>query len=129
MQLEAQIAKIKRRMDVAHKQAKADLVIRNANLVNVFLKSVALRDVAISDGVVAGIFPAGEGPEAEKLVDAQGRYLIPGLIDAHTHVEMAYVSAIPFAEGVLPWGTTTVLLDPHDTSNVMGNRGVALLAK
>ena len=129
MQLEAQIAKIKRRMDVAHKQAKADLVIRNANLVNVFLKSVALRDVAISDGVVAGIFPAGEGPEAERLVDAQGRYLIPGLIDAHTHVEMAYVSAIPFAEGVLPWGTTTVLLDPHDTSNVMGNRGVALLAK
>ena len=129
MQLEEQINRIKRRMDVARKQAKADLVIRNAKLVNVFLKSVQPRDVAVADGIVAGVYPAGEGPEAEREVDAKGKYLIPGLIDAHTHVEMAYVSAVPFAEGVLPWGTTTVILDPHDSSNVMGNRGVELLAR
>lgn len=102
MDFESQVEKMKRRMDVARKLTKADLLIRNANLVNVFLKKVQLRDVAVADGVVAGLFPAGEGPDADRVVEANGRYLIPGLIDAHTHVEMSYASAIPFAEGVLP---------------------------
>lgn len=129
MQLEEKIAVMKRRMDVAHKLAKADLVIQNANVVNVFLKKTELRDVAVCDGIVAGLFPAGEGPQAEKTVDAQGKYLLPGLIDAHTHVEMAYASPATFAEGVLPWGTTTTIMDPHDTVNVMGNDGMSLLAQ
>lgn len=129
MQLEKQMKQIARRMDVARKKEKADLTVRNARVVNVFLREVQLQDVAVSDGVIAGVYPAGEGPAAEKEIDAGGLYMIPGLIDAHTHVEMAYVSAASFAEGVLPWGTTTALLDPHDTSNVMGNEGVELLAK
>ncbi len=128
MHLEEQMKKISRRMDVARKRGKADLTIRNARLVNVFLRTEELSDVAVCDGIVAGTYPAGEGPEAEREIDAAGLYMIPGLIDAHTHVEMAYVSAVPFAEGVLPWGTTTVVMDPHDTVNVMGNEGMALLA-
>lgn len=129
MQLETQMKKIARRMDVARKIAQGDLTIRNARVVNVFLRTEELQDVAVADGIIAGIYPAGEGPAGEREIDAQGRYLIPGLIDAHTHVEMAYVSAVPFAEGVLPWGTTTVFMDPHDTVNVMGNEGLALLAQ
>lgn len=129
MQLEKQMKQIARRMDVARKTAKADLTVRNARVVNVFLREVQLQDVAVADGIIAGVYPAGEGPAAEKEIDAGGLYMIPGLIDAHTHVEMAYVSAASFAEGVVPWGTTTAILDPHDTSNVMGNEGVALLAE
>ncbi len=127
--MDEQVRILKRRMDVAHKLAKADLVIRNANVVNVFLKKTLQQDVAVCDGIVAGLFPAGEGPEAEKVVDAAGAFLLPGLIDAHTHVEMAYASPATFAEGVLPWGTTTTIMDPHDTVNAMGIDGMAILAE
>ena len=85
--------------------------------------------MAVAGGVIAGVYPAGEDISAEKETDAEGKYLIPGLIDAHTHVEMAYVSPSSYAEGVLPWGTTTVVMDPHDTVNVMGNEGLSILAE
>ena len=123
------VNQMKRRMDVAHKLAPADLLIRNANIVNVFLKKVVCGDVAVCDGHIAGIFAAGEGPEAERIIDAEGQYLLPGLIDAHTHVEMCYASPISFAEYVLPWGTTTAVMDPHDTVNAMGNHGLKALAE
>lgn len=127
--LQELVGQMKRRMDVAHKEASADLLIRNANVVNVFLKQVIPGDVAVCDGHIAGIFPAGEGPEAEKVIDAQGEYLLPGLIDAHTHVEMCYASPVAFAEYALPWGTTTAVMDPHDTVNAMGNQGLKVLSK
>lgn len=140
MTVSEDVAKIARRIDVATGKAPADLVIRNANVVNVFLRKVELCDVAVADGCIAGVYPAAKNAgseaaedivkiDAEKEVDAEGKYLIPGLIDAHTHVEMAYVSPSAFAEGVLPWGTTTVVMDPHDTVNVMGNEGMAILAE
>ena len=140
MTVSEDVAKIARRIDVATGKAPADLVIRNANVVNVFLRKVELCDVAVVDGCIAGVYPAAKNAgseaaedivkiDAEKEVDAEGKYLIPGLIDAHTHVEMAYVSPSAFAEGVLPWGTTTVVMDPHDTVNVMGNEGMAILAE
>lgn len=127
--LQELVGQMKRRMDVAHKEASADLLIRNANVVNVFLKQVIPGDVAVCDGHIAGIFPAGEGPEAEKVIDAKGEYLLPGLIDAHTHVEMCYASPVAFAEYALPWGTTTAVMDPHDTVNAMGNQGLKVLSK
>ena len=114
---------------MARGEAPADLVIRNANVVNVFLRNVELKDVAIVGGCIAGIYQPGEDIPAAEETDAQGKYLIPGLIDAHTHVEMAYVSPSSYAEGVLPWGTTTVVMDPHDTVNVMGNEGLSILAE
>lgn len=129
MTISQDAAKIARRIAVARGEAPADLVICNANVVNVFLRSVAVQNVAIVDGCIAGIYPENEKIEAKEIFDAKGQYLIPGLIDAHTHVEMAYVSPSAFAEGVLPWGTTTVVMDPHDTVNVMGNEGMAMLAE
>lgn len=129
MPVSEEATKIARRIAVAKGESPADLVIRNANVVNVFLRSVELKDVTVSDGCIAGLYSPEEKIQAEKEFDAQGKYLIPGLIDAHTHVEMAYVSPAAFAEGVLPWGTTTVVMDPHDTVNVMGNEGMAILAE
>ena len=129
MSIRETAADVARRIDVAKGNAPADLVIRNANVVNVFLRSVEKKDVAVAGGVIAGVYPAGEDISAEKETDAEGKYLIPGLIDAHTHVEMAYVSPSSYAEGVLPWGTTTVVMDPHDTVNVMGNEGLSILAE
>ena len=112
MQLEEQINRIKRRMDVARKQAKADLVIRNAKLVNVFLKSVQPRDVAVADGIVAGVYPAGEGPEAEREVDAKGKYLIPGLIDAHTPVSYTHLPATIHSTPTIPMRPKTTDIFP-----------------
>lgn len=127
--LQELVNQMKRRMDVAHKKATADLLIRNANVVNVFLKKTVPGDVAVCDGHIAGIFPPGEGPDAERVVDAEGQYLLPGLIDAHTHVEMCYASPVSFAEYALPWGTTTAVMDPHDTVNAMGNQGLKVLTE
>ena len=121
--------RIARRISVARGDEPADLLIRNANVVNVFLKKVELKNVAVVDGYIAGIYPADDVTDAKKVIDAEGKYLIPGLIDAHTHVEMSYTSAVPFAEGVLPHGTTTVIMDPHDTVNAMGNDGMSMLAE
>lgn len=129
MSVKEAAAEVARRIDVARGEAPADLVIRNANVVNVFLRNVELKDVAIVGGCIAGIYQPGEDIPAAEETDAQGKYLIPGLIDAHTHVEMAYVSPSSYAEGVLPWGTTTVVMDPHDTVNVMGNEGLSILAE
>lgn len=129
MPVSEDVGKIGKRIDVARGKVPADLIIRNAKVVNVFLRKVELRDVAVSDGCIAGLYSPEERISAEKEFDAEGKYLIPGLIDAHTHVEMAYVSPSAFAEGVLPWGTTTVVMDPHDTVNVMGNEGMAILAE
>ncbi len=120
--------RIARRIRVAKGEEPADLVIRNARVVNVFTRCVETASVAVADGIIAGVYPEGEEIEGRKVVDAEGCYMIPGLIDAHTHVEMAYVSAVPFAEGIIPWGTTTVMLDPHDTVNAMGNDGMKMLA-
>ena len=99
MSVKEAAAEVARRIDVARGEAPADLVIRNANVVNVFLRNVELKDVAIVGGCIAGIYQPGEDIPAAEETDAQGKYLIPGLIDAHTHVEMAYVSPSSYAEG------------------------------
>ncbi|MBC8536577.1 adenine deaminase [Feifania hominis] len=124
----AEVGKLTRRIRVAQKLEQADLLIKNARVVNVFTREVLEREVAVADGIICGLYAPGQGPDAASIVDADGRYLLPGLIDAHTHVEMAYVTATRFAEAILPWGTTTVMIDPHDTSNVMGNEGIGIMA-
>ena len=120
---------IAKRIQVARKHRIADLLVTNGLVVNVFTRKIEEKDIAVVDGIIAGVYERGNGPEAVTVIDAQGQYIIPGLIDAHTHVEMAYVSGSAFAEAVLPWGTTTVVLDPHDTANVLGNYGINLLAQ
>jgi adenine deaminase len=104
----------------------ADLVITGGRLVNVHTREVHDDvDVAVKDGRVAMFGDAAHtrGPGTEVL-DAEGAYLVPGLIDTHLHVESAMVTVTRFAEAVLPHGTTTVLIDNHEIANVLGLEGI-----
>ncbi len=99
----------------------ADLVLRNAQVVNVFTGEIVRSDVAVVDGRIAGV-ERGYGGRSE--LDLDGRFLCPGLIDAHTHIESSMVTPAQYARAVVPHGTTTVVADPHEIANVAGAQGV-----
>ena len=99
----------------------ADLLLRNGRVVNVFTGEILEGDVAIAEETIVGVGPEYEG-QAE--TDLHGRYVCPGLIDAHVHIESAMVTPPQFARCVLPQGTTTVVTDPHEIANVAGADGV-----
>ena len=106
-------------MDVAQGRAPADLLIRNARVVNVFTKQIEEMEVAVAAGIIAWVGKTDpEKPrQAAAVFDAGGKFLIPGLIDAHCHIEMSFMSPIPFAKTVLAHGTTAAILDMHDVCN------------
>lgn len=116
---------LKNRIDAANKTRKADLVIRHASIVNVFTKSLTTGDVAISDGIIVGI---GDY-EGIQEIDATGKFIAPGLIDAHVHIESSMVTPQQFSQAVLPHGVTTVITDPHEIANVSGTAGLEYMMK
>jgi adenine deaminase len=105
---------------VARGEKPADLLLKNAQLVNVLSGEVHAADVAVFQGRVAGF---GEY-QAHHVVDAGGKFICPGLIDAHVHLESSMVQPSEFARGVVPLGTTAVVCDPHEIANVLGMDGV-----
>jgi adenine deaminase len=111
---------LRRRLAVARGDEPADLVVRGGRVLSVFTKEWLDVDVAIADGVVAGL---GEYWGSET-VDASGRYVVPGFVDAHMHLETSKLLVDEFARLVLPLGTTTVVADPHEIANVLGTDGV-----
>jgi adenine deaminase len=107
-------------------RSPADLVIRNGRLVNVHTREVLDgTDVAVAEGRVAMFGDCGHtiGPETET-IDAEGAYLVPGLVDTHLHIESVMVTVSRFAEAVLPLGTTTAFIDNHEMANVFGLEGM-----
>jgi len=106
-------------MNIARGKAPADLLIRNARVVNVFTKQIEEMEVAVGAGTIAWVGkPDPDKPRPAKAVyDAGGKYLIPGLIDAHCHIEMSFMSPIPFVKTILSHGTTAAVLDMHDVCN------------
>lgn len=114
---------LKRLIDVAAGRSPADLLIRDCRIVDVFNKEIFEGDVLVSDGRIAGFGKQGF-PEARASVDAQGRYLVPGFIDSHVHIESSHCSPGEFARLVVPCGTTTVIADPHEICNVCGIDGL-----
>lgn len=119
-----------RLVDVAMGRKQADLVVRNGRWVNVYSGEVVPgTDVAIVAGRFAYVGPdAGHTiGEGTKIVDAAGRYLVPGLCDGHMHVESGLVTVSEFARAVIPHGTTTMFVDPHEIANVLGMPGVKLM--
>lgn len=104
----------------ARGERPADLLLKNAQLVNVAAGEVHPADVAVAEGVIVG----WGGYEAKTTVDLGGRYLLPGFIDGHVHLESSMVSVPEFTRAVLPHGTTTVVADPHEIANVLGIEGI-----
>ncbi|QBD81793.1 adenine deaminase [Ktedonosporobacter rubrisoli] len=120
--------RLRRRIQIARGEIKADLVLRNANIVNVCSGECYLADVAIADGYVAGVSTSRTGPtdgyQGHEERDLQGRWLAPGLIDGHMHIESTMLVLPEFARLVVPRGVLTVMLDPHEFANVLGLQGI-----
>jgi adenine deaminase len=114
------VTDLARRLAVARGDEAADTVLRGARVLSVFTREWLEGDVAICDGYVAGI---GEYDGVE-VIDASGRWVVPGFIDAHLHLESPKLLPDEFARLVLPLGTTTVVADPHEIANVLGTDGV-----
>jgi adenine deaminase len=109
-----------RRLAVARGDEPAELVVRGGRVFSVFTREWLETDVAVVDGYVAGL---GEY-EGDEVLDAAGRYVVPGFVDAHMHLESTKLLVDEFARLVLPLGTTTVVADPHEIANVLGTDGV-----
>jgi adenine deaminase len=108
-------------ISVARGDRPADVVLRGARVPNVFTGEIEETDVAISEGVIAGL---GRSYQAERAVDLDGAFVLPGFIDAHVHIESSLVTPPEFARAVLPRGTTAVVSDPHEIANVHGIEGI-----
>ncbi|BBO91220.1 adenine deaminase [Desulfosarcina ovata] len=98
-----------------------DLLLTGARIVNVFSGRINRGSIAIKDGYIVGI---GNDYQAGETLDLEGRYVAPGFIDAHVHIESAMTSVTEFAHAVAPCGTTTVVADPHEIANVLGTAGI-----
>jgi len=107
-------------LPIALGKEKADLVFKNGKIIDVFNEKVIEEDLAISNGVIIG-FGKYEGKEE---VDLEGKFISPGFIDAHLHLESAMVTIEEFAKTVIPLGTLTLVADPHEIANVAGKVGI-----
>jgi adenine deaminase len=111
---------LERRLAVARGDLPAELVVRGGRVLSVFTREWLEADVAIVDGMIAGLGTY----EGEETIDAEGRFVVPGFIDAHMHLESVKLLVDEFARLVLPLGTTAVVADPHEIANVLGTDGV-----
>lgn len=111
---------LKKLIDVAAGRIPADLVIRGAKVVDVYLGEILTGDIAVCDGKIAGI----GSYEGKKILDADGLYAVPGFIDSHIHIESAYVSPEEIGRLLVPHGATTIIADPHEIVNVCGIKGL-----
>jgi len=119
----ADLGKLKKIVEVARGERRADFVIKNAQIVDLVNEEIFDGDIAVAEGVIAGV---GNYSGIEEL-DASGLTAVPGLIDAHTHIEMSMLTVTEFARLVVPRGTTAVVADPHEIANVLGKEGVRLM--
>ncbi|MCJ7749114.1 MAG: amidohydrolase family protein, partial [Desulfobacterales bacterium] len=119
------MAPLKEKIRIASGEGKADLLIKNGRVVDVFSGEIEKKDVAILGDTIVGF---GDYP-ARKILDVKGDFLCPGFIDGHVHIESSMVTIPEFARAVLPNGTTSVVIDPHEIANVLGQEGVRFMAK
>ncbi len=110
---------------VARGEMPCDLVLKGGNLINVLSGEIYQADVGIFDGIVVGI----GNYQAREEIDVTGKYLSPGFIDGHVHIESSMVEVREFARAVVPLGTTSVVIDPHEIANVFGLEGIQYMLK
>lgn len=107
-------------ISIARGEERAQLVLKNANIINVFTNEIIQGDVAIEEGYIVAI---GDY-EGIKEIDLEGKYLAPGFIDGHVHIESSKVTPGQFARAIVPRGVTTIIADPHEIANVKGLEGI-----
>ncbi|MBQ6516092.1 adenine deaminase [bacterium] len=116
--------KTEKMIRVAKGEEKADLVIKNANIVNVFTDKIQKADIAIVENRIVGV---GENYHGQREIDVNGAYATPAFIDGHVHIESSMCLPKEFAKAVVPEGTVTVMADPHEISNVFGLHGISFM--
>ncbi len=112
---------LKELISVAKGEIPADLLLKNARIVNTFTGEIEQADVAIHGDRIAGV---GDYGKAKEIIDLQGRFLAPGLINGHTHIESSMLHPARYAQAVVPRGTLTVVTDLHEIANVCGPEGI-----
>ncbi len=120
MNLKNKAEELSRRIRVARGEAAPDLVLKGGWVLNVFTGEIIEADVAVSGGTVAGV-GAYDGPV---MLDVRGKYVSPGFIDGHIHVESTLLSPPELAKALIPRGTTAIVSDPHEIANVAGKKGI-----
>jgi len=118
------MASLQERIRAALGEGKVDLLIKNGRVVDVFSGQIEKKDVAIFGGVIVGF---GDY-RARRIIDVKDDFLCPGLIDGHVHIESSMVTIPEFARAVVPKGTTSVIIDPHEIANVLGREGIRFMA-
>ena len=118
--LNQRVNEIKNTIDISMGLKKVDILIKNARVINTFSGDVYKADVAINNGKIVGF----GNYKAKKVYDLKGSYLCPGFIDGHVHIESSMVKIPEFAKVILPCGTTSVVIDPHEIANVLGLDGI-----
>src|SRR6188472_3000914 len=124
--LNLSMANLKRKIDLAKGQKKVDLLVKNANIVNVFSGEIHEDNVAIADGIFVGFGHTEEynDYDAQDIIDARGRFMCPGLIDGHIHLESTFLAPREFCSIAALHGTSAVICDPHEIANVLGLEGI-----
>ncbi|MES1244945.1 MAG: adenine deaminase [Acidobacteriota bacterium] len=113
-----------RTLAVARGDEPADLLLRNARLVNVLSGEIHRADIAVAGPLIAGV---GEGYGGRREIDLGGRYVCPGFLDAHVHIESSMVTPAELSKALVPRGVTTIVTDPHEIANVMGLDGIRFM--
>lgn len=126
MMNEGEIEKLRERIRAARREIPSDLVLKKGRVVNVFSGTVEECDVAVHQGYVAGLGPNYGGKE---VVDVRGKWVVPGFMDAHIHIESSMLLPSRLASALLPHGTTALVADPHEIANVMGIEGIRFMLR
>ena len=115
---------IEKIVNTAKGSEKADLVIKNVEIINILSEEIYKSNIAIKDGIIAGI---GENYEGKTEINGEGKYACPSFIDGHVHIESSMLLPSEFAKMVVPTGTTTIVADPHEISNIIGLHGISFM--
>ncbi len=116
---------IEEKINASAGRITADTLFTNVNVINVFTGEILHTEIAVKNGYFCGF----GSYDADKIVDLNGRYMAPGFVDAHVHIESSMVTPAQFAKAVLPCGTTSVIADPHEIANVAGLDGIEFMIK
>ncbi|WP_253719011.1 amidohydrolase family protein [Thermus scotoductus] len=122
-----ELSELRRAVDVAMGRCPGTLLLKNARLVNVFSLSLQHTHILLAGRLVAAVGLEYAQAEAEQVIDLEGRWVAPGLVDGHVHLESSLVSPAEYARGVVPRGVTGVVTDPHEIGNVAGVAGIEWL--